>query len=70
MKHLTAVDWLEQAVRLQLTSDLGPKFADLFEQAKALQAEHLKLAFAAGKAEGMTDGTMTSHDFYEQKFHS
>jgi len=50
MKHLTAVDWLEQA--------------------KALQAEHLKLAFAAGKAEGMTDGTMTSHDFYEQKFHS
>lgn len=67
---MTAVDWLQQAIRLHMATQLGPTYLELFEQAKALQAEHLKLAFSAGKAEGMTDGTMTSHDFYEQKFHS
>ena len=39
MKKQTAVEWLQEAITKKLTSELGPYFLELFENAKAMEKE-------------------------------
>jgi hypothetical protein len=47
MKKQTAVEWLEEAMSNKLSSEIGPYFLDLFEQAKAIEKEQIVEAYAA-----------------------
>ena len=65
---LTAVEWLEIAIQNKLTSEMGPYFAEAFEQAKELERQYLMQSFPSGKIEGLNEGPMTSEQFYNQTY--
>ena len=67
-KKLTAVEWLEIAIQNKLTSEMGPYFAEAFEQAKELERQYLMQSFTSGKIEGLNEGPMTSEQFYNQTY--
>lgn len=67
-KKLTAVEWLEIAIQNKLTSEMGPYFAEAFEQAKELERQYLMQSFTSGKIEGFNEGPMTSEQFYNQTY--
>jgi hypothetical protein len=67
---LTAVQWLEIAVQNKLGSEMGPYFAEAFEQAKELERQYLKQSFTSGKIEGLNEGPMTSEQYYKETFNS
>ena len=67
---LTAVQWLEIAVQNKLASEMGPYFAEAFEQAKELERQYLKQSFTSGKIEGLNEGPMTSEQYYTSTFNS
>ena len=48
MKKQTAVDWLLIAMTNKLSSDIGPQFLDLFDQALAMEKEQIVKAFYDG----------------------
>jgi hypothetical protein len=39
MKQQTAVQWLQEAISKKLSSEIGPYFLDLFDQAKEMEKE-------------------------------
>lgn len=67
-KKLTAVEWLQIAIQNKLTSEMGPYFAEAFEQAKELERQYLMQSFTSGKIEGLNEGPMTSEQFYNQTY--
>lgn len=67
-KKLTAVEWLEIAIQNKLTSEMGPYFAEAFEQAKELECQYLMQSFTSGKIEGLNEGPLTSEQFYNQTY--
>ena len=67
-KKLTAVEWLEIAIQNKLTSEMGPYFAEAFEQAKELERQYLMQSFTSGKIEGLNEGPMTSEQFYKETY--
>jgi hypothetical protein len=48
MKKQTAVQWLQEAIGKKLSSEIGPYFLDLFEQAKEMEKENSEISFFAG----------------------
>jgi hypothetical protein len=46
---LTAVQWLQEAISKKLSSEIGPYFLDLFDQAKAMERQQIKEAFKHGE---------------------
>jgi hypothetical protein len=48
MSKQTAVEWLQEAMSKKLSSEIGPYFLDLFEQAKAMEKEQIIYAFGQG----------------------
>jgi hypothetical protein len=49
MKKQTSVEWLQEAISKKLSSEIGPSFLDLFEQAKEMEKEQIKEAFKHGQ---------------------
>ena len=47
-KKQTAVEWLQEAMSKKLSSEIGPYFLDLFEQAKAMEKEHMEDSWKDG----------------------
>ena len=48
MSKQTAVEWLQEAMSKKLSSEIGPYFLDLFEQAKAMEKQQIIYAFGQG----------------------
>ena len=44
-KNQTAVEWLQEAMSKKLSSEIGPYFLDLFENAKAMEKEQIEWAY-------------------------
>ena len=44
-KKQTAVEWLQEAMSKKLSSEIGPYFLDLFENAKAMEKEQIEWAY-------------------------
>ena len=66
MKHMTAVDWLQKAIRLHMATQLGPTYLELFEQAKQLEKEQLIETFN----QGALDGLQLGEQYYKEVFQS
>jgi hypothetical protein len=67
MKNQTAVEWLKEAISKKLSSEIGPYFLDLFEQAKAMEKEQIMDAYAIGKYLNQDDRTF-AEQYYTQTF--
>jgi hypothetical protein len=50
MSKQTAVQWLQEAISKKLSSEIGPYFLDLFDQAKAMEKEQIIDAYDSGEA--------------------
>ena len=50
MKKQTAVEWLQEAMTNKLSSEIGPYFLDLFEQAKAMERNQIMIAHYVGSS--------------------
>ncbi len=48
-KQQTAVEWLFQEVELKCKNKLGPTFAELFQQAKEMEKEQIRLTYMLGQ---------------------
>jgi hypothetical protein len=67
MKKQTAVEWLQEAISKKLSSEIGPYFLDLFEQAKAMEKEQIIDAWKDGvKTDYAHSGTFEL--YYTQTF--
>ena len=53
-KKQTAVEWLKEAMSKKLSSEIGPYFLDLFEQAKAMEKEQIIEAYREGRTDQQT----------------
>ena len=53
MSKQTAVEWLKEAMSKKLSSEIGPYFLDLFEQAKAMEKQQIIEAYKIGYDEGL-----------------
>ena len=51
----TAVKWLQEAISKKLSSEIGPYFLDLFEQAKAMHKEEIINAYRDGRSDQQSD---------------
>jgi hypothetical protein len=67
---LTAVQWLEIAIQNKLTAEMGPYFAEAFQQAKALEREYMMQMYTAGKLEGINEGPQTANEYLTETFTS
>ena len=63
---MTAVQWLEIAVQNKLASDMGPYFAEAFEQAKEMEKEQIVETYN----EGALDGLQLGEQYYNFVFKS
>ena len=63
---MTAVDWLQKAIRLHMATQLGPTYLELFEQAKQLEKEQLIETFN----QGALDGLQLGEQYYKEVFQS
>ena len=63
-RKMTAVQWLEIAVQNKLASEMGPYFAEAFEQAKAMEKEQIVETYN----EGALDGLQLGEQYYNQVF--
>ncbi len=52
MEKQTAVEWLQEAITKKLTSELGPYFLELFDNAKAIEKEQIEKSFQDGMDKG------------------
>ena len=53
---MTAVQWLEIAISNKLTSEMGPFFAEAFEQAKEMEKEQIVETYNQGALDGLQLG--------------
>jgi hypothetical protein len=67
---MTAVQWLEIAIQNKLTAEMGPYFAEAFQQAKALEREYMMQMYTAGKLEGIKEGPQTANEYLTETFNS
>jgi hypothetical protein len=67
---MTAVQWLEIAIQNKLTAEMGPYFAEAFQQAKALEREYMMQMYTAGKLEGIKEGPQTANEYFTETFNS
>ena len=51
---MTAVQWLEIAVQNKLKAEMGPYFAEAFEQAKQMEKEQIMDAYREGRTDQQT----------------
>lgn len=65
-RKMTAVQWLEIAVQNKLASEMGPYFAEAFEQAKAMEKEQIVETYN----EGALDGLQLGEQYYNFVFNS
>ena len=66
---LTAVQWLQEAISKKLSSEIGPYFLDLFEQAKAMEKEQIKNAYVKGQSDcEIFTMESESEQYYTQTF--
>ena len=63
---LTAVQWLEIAVQNKLASEMGPYFAEAFEQAKEMEKQQIVETYN----EGALDGLQLGEQYYNHVFKS
>jgi len=61
---LTAVQWLQEAISKKLSSEIGPYFLDLFDQAKAMERQQIIETFN----EGALDGLELGEQYYTYTF--
>jgi hypothetical protein len=54
MRKQTAVEWLQEAMSNKLSSEIGPYFLDLFDQAKAMEREQIIDAYRNGRTDQLT----------------
>ena len=54
MSKQTAVEWLQEAMSKKLSSEIGPYFLDLFEQAKAMERDQIVNAYRDGRTDQST----------------
>ena len=71
----TAVQWLQEAISKKLSSEIGPYFLDLFEQAKEMEKEQIEDAYDIGFADAWDDARYDdepkyagSEQYYEQTY--
>ena len=55
-RKMTAVQWLEIAVQNKLASEMGPYFAEAFEQAKEMEKEQIMETYNEGALDGLQLG--------------
>ena len=55
-RKMTAVQWLEIAISNKLTSEMGPFFAEAFEQAKEMEKEQIVETYNQGALDGLQLG--------------
>ena len=65
-RKMTAVQWLEIAISNKLTSEMGPFFAEAFEQAKEMEKEQIVETYN----EGALDGLQLGEQYYNYVFNS
>jgi hypothetical protein len=63
---MTAVQWLEIAVQNKLKAEMGPYFAEAFEQAKEMEKEQIIETYN----EGALDGLQLGEQYYNFVFNS
>jgi hypothetical protein len=68
MKKQTAVEWLQEAISKKLSSEIGPYFLDLFEQAKAMEEEQIIDSFFSGYNYEGGQLEEKSEQYYNQTF--
>jgi hypothetical protein len=64
MKKQTAVKWLQEAISKKLSTEIGPYFLELFDQAKAMEKEQIIETFN----EGALDGLELGEQYYTYTF--
>jgi hypothetical protein len=67
---MTAVEWLRLTIQNKLTTEMGPYFAEAFQQAKALEREYMMQMYTAGKLEGIKEGPQTANEYFTETFTS
>jgi hypothetical protein len=55
-RNLTAVQWLEIVINNKLTSEMGPYFAEAFEQAKEMEKQQIVETYNEGALDGLQLG--------------
>jgi hypothetical protein len=69
MKKQTAVEWLQEAMSNKLSSEMGPYFLDLFENAKAMEKQQIEKAY--NESWRLRDKPyLTALQYYNQTFGS
>ena len=63
MKKQTAVEWLFE--KLPTIDKYDPYYADIFQQAKAMEKEQIEDAAGIGHFEGMGKAPMSSIEYFE-----
>ena len=51
---MTAVQWLEIVVQNKLKAEMGPYFAEVFQQAKEMEKEQIMDAYREGRTDQQT----------------
>ena len=67
---MTAVQWLEIAVQNKLASEMGPYFAEAFEQAKEMEKEQIIDAYLNDRPKAGIDKALKLWDQAEQYYTS
>jgi hypothetical protein len=65
----TAVKWLQEAISKKLSSEIGPYFLDLFDQAKEIEKEQIEDAYDIGFADAWDDARYDDEPKYAGSEH-
>ena len=68
MNKQTAVEWLQEAMSKKLSSEIGPYFLDLFEQAKAMEKEQIIDAYKQCENSHISWECDGSQDYYTSTY--
>ena len=67
-KKMTAVQWLEIAVQNKLKAEMGPYFAEAFEQAKEMEKQQIIDAYLNDRPKAGIDKALKLWDQAEQYY--
>lgn len=65
---MTAVQWLEIAVQNKLKAEMGPYFAEAFQQAKEMEKEQIRDAYNDGSAEWTAIEYTDAEQYYNETY--
>ncbi len=68
MKKQTAVEWLQEAMSNKLSSQMGPYFLDLFEQAKEMEKQQIIDSYLQKRNKGEISEALKLWDEAEQYY--